>query len=152
MFVRTVQIFETLYRQVYRCLVRASAAMQVMDGERARADLADATARIALSPALYRVVTTMPKGAFAIIRQFTDGRSAIQSRSYRQIDLVCAPRPDSDVSDKMPAAEVASPTLQETFLDLRTRLDPGTADGLAAQLRALDSAWRAMKRTHWGSR
>lgn len=150
MFVRSIQIFETLYRQVYRCLVRASAFMQVMDVDRACAELADATARISLAPVLYRVVTTMPKDSFAIIRQFTDGRSAIQSRSYRQIDLVCAPRQPSPVADRLPAVEVTSPTLQETFVAIRGRIDPAAADRLETQMRAFDTAWRAMKRTHWG--
>jgi tryptophan 2,3-dioxygenase len=150
MFIRTIQVFETEYRQVYRCLVRASAAMQVLDVERACAELADATGRVAMSSVLYRVVTTMPRSAFAIIREYTNGRSAIQSRSYRQIDLVCAPQPPSPVADKLPAVEVTSPTLQEAFLAIAPRL-PGTeAERLAERLRSLDTSWRAMKRTHWG--
>jgi hypothetical protein len=150
MFVRCVQIFETLYRQVYRCLVRASAAMQVRDVERACAELADATDRLGMSPVLYRVVTTMPRASFAIIREFTNGRSAIQSRSYRQIDLVCAPRRPSPAADKLPAVDVVSPTLQGTFFAIAGRLDAADFDRLAAHMRALDTAWRAMKRTHWG--
>lgn len=149
MFVRCVQIFETLYRQVYRCLVRASAAMQVGDVARACAELADATGRLEMSPVLYRVVTTMPRSSFAIIREFTSGRSAIQSRSYRQTDLVCAPRQPSPAADRMPTVEV-SPTLQGTFFAVAGRLDAADVDRLAAQMRALDAAWRAMKRTHWG--
>jgi tryptophan 2,3-dioxygenase len=150
MFVRCIQIFEMLYRQIYRCLVRASAAMQVRDVARACAELADATGRLDMSPVLYRVVTTMPRSSFAIIREFTNGRSAIQSRSYRQIDLVCAPRRPSPAADKLPAVEVVSPTLQDTFFAIAGRLDAADLDRLAAQMRALDAAWRAMKRTHWG--
>jgi hypothetical protein len=150
MFVRCVQIFETLYRQVYRCLVRASAAMQVGDVERVCAELADATGRLGLSAVLYRVVTTMPRASFAIIREFTSGRSAIQSRSYRQIDLVCAPRQPGPAADKMPAVEVVSPTLQDTFFAIAGRLDAAEADRLAVSMRALDAAWMSMKRTHWG--
>jgi tryptophan 2,3-dioxygenase len=150
MFVRCIQTFETMYRQVYRCLVRASAALQVADAEGACAELADATARIGISSVLYRVVTTMPRASFAIIRQYTNGRSAIQSRSYRRIDQVCAPRQPSPEADKLPTVEVASPTLQDTFFAIAGQLDPAVADRLADQMRALDTAWRAMKRTHWG--
>lgn len=150
MFIRAIQIFEAMYRQIYRCMVRASAAMQVTDAGRACAELADATRRLAMAPALYRVVTTMPRAAFAIIREFTNGRSAIQSRSYRQIDLVCAPREPSPAADKLPAVEVASPTLQDSYFAIAGRLDPAESDRLAAQMRALDASWRAMKRTHWG--
>jgi tryptophan 2,3-dioxygenase len=150
MFIRCIQIFETLYRQIYRCLVRAGVAMQTMDVRGACAELADATRRLALSPVLYRVVTTMPRDAFAIIRDYTNGRSAIQSRSYRQIDLVCAPRPPSPVADKLPLVDVTSPTLQDAFLNVAARLDSTEVDLLADHMRALDASWRAMKRTHWG--
>lgn len=150
MFIRCVQIFETLYRQVYRSLVRASAAMREMDVAGACAELADATGRVELSPVLYRVVTTMPRAAFAIIREYTDGRSAIQSRPYRQIHLVCAPPPPSPAADRLPRVEVAGPTLQESFLAVAPRLNAAEADRLAGRMRALDASWRAMKRTHWG--
>ena len=150
MFIRSVQIFETLYRQIYRCLVRANGAMQAMDVPGARAELADATRRLELSPALYRVVTTMPRSAFAIIRAYTDGRSAIQSRPYRQIQQVCAPQPPSPVAGKVPAVQVPSPTLQESFIALADRLQTPEVSHLAAQMWALDTSWRAMKRTHWG--
>lgn len=150
MFVRCVQIFETMYRQVYRCLVRASAAMQDADVKRACAELADATSRLGMSAVLYRVVTTMPRASFAVIREYTNGRSAIQSRSYRQIDLVCAPRQPSPAADRMPAVEVVSPTLQGTFFAIAGRLDAAEVDRLAVSMRALDAAWRSMKRTHWG--
>lgn len=149
MFIRSIQIFETLYRQIFRCLVRAGAAMQEGDVLGARAELADATRRLGLSPALYRVVTTMPRPAFATIRAYTDGRSAIQSRPYRQIQLFCAPQPPSPVAGKLPAVHVPAPTLQELFLALAARRGPET-EPLAAQMRALDAGWRAMKRTHWG--
>lgn len=150
MFLRCVQTFETLYRQVYRCLVRASAAMQVRDVEWACAELADATGRLGMSTVLYRVVTTMPRSSFAIIREFTNGRSAVQSRNYRQIDQVCAPRQPSPEADKMSAVEVVSPTLQGTFFAIAGRLEAAEVDRLTVSMRALDAAWRSMKRTHWG--
>jgi tryptophan 2,3-dioxygenase len=150
MFIRSIQIFETLYHQIYRCLARANAALQAMDVSRACAELADATARVELSPVLYRVVTTMPREPFAIIRAYTDGRSAIQSRPYRQIHLICSPQPPSPVPDKLPRVKVPSPTLQESFTTLAARLDTPEVDQVATQMRALDTSWRAMKRTHWG--
>lgn len=150
MFIRSVQIFETLYRQVYRCLRRAGTAVQRLDVDLACAELADATARLNLSPVLYRVVTTTPKDAFAIIRQYTNGRSAIQSRSYRQIELACAPRTLVAMADKLPPVRVQRPSLEEAFLASTGRLAATDADRLAAAMRGLDASWRAMKRTHWG--
>lgn len=150
MFIRSIQVFETLYRQIYRCLVRANVAVQAGEVSRARAELDDAVGRLELSPVLYRVVTTMPRAAFAVIREYTHGRSAIQSRAYRQIHLVCAPQPPNPFADKLPAVEVPTPSLQESFLALAARLDTPEVAELAGQMRALDTSWRAMKRTHWG--
>jgi len=150
MFIRTIQIFETLYRQIHRCLVRAAAAAGESDVPRARAEVADAVRRLELSPVLYRVVTTMPRPAFAIIREYTHGRSAIQSRAFRQIHLASAPQGPSPVADKLPRVKAAGPTLQDVFLALAARLSPAEVEPLAAEMRALDAGWRGMKRTHWG--
>ncbi|HEX5811342.1 MAG TPA: hypothetical protein VFY38_04525, partial [Pseudonocardia sp.] len=61
MFIRVLQIFETLYRQVFGQLVRAREAMAARKVEAARTALVGANARLALSPPLYRVMTTMPR-------------------------------------------------------------------------------------------
>jgi tryptophan 2,3-dioxygenase len=95
---------------------------------------------LALSPALYRVVTTMPPEVFAVIRAHTDGRSAIQSRGFRRIEAVCAPRPDI----------AAGVPLQEALLRATERLGGVATARLCAELVRLDEAWCAMKRTHWG--
>ena len=80
MFIRVLQIFETLYRQVFGQLVRAREAMAARKVEAARTAPVGANARLALSPPLYRVMTTMPPEAFAVIRANTDGRRWSRSR------------------------------------------------------------------------
>lgn len=146
MFIRSIQVFEALYEQIGLAVVEARD--DVLEGQVGRAAdvLAAVTHRMTVLPALFRLLGTMPVEAFAVIRGFTGGRSAVQSRSYRRIEGACAPRPSSAAPGGAAAAWVG-PTLQEAYLGVRAR--PG-ADRLAAQLRHLDASWRAMKRSHWG--
>lgn len=141
MFLRCLQLFETLYRRIGDALVAARDALVRLAVERARVLVAEAVQLLALSPPLYRVVTTMPPDVFAVIRAHTTGRSAIQSRGYRRIETVCAPRSP----DRAPAV-----TLQEAVQRAGDRLGGGATAGLCAELARLDEAWCAMKRTHWG--
>ena len=140
MFVRSLQLFETLYRRIGDALAAARDALVRLAVERARVLVADAARLLALSPALYRVVTTMPPEVFAVIRAHTDGRSAIQSRGFRRIEAVCAPRPDV----------AAGVPLEEAVLRAGERLGGVATARLCAELARLDEAWCAMKRTHWG--
>lgn len=149
MFIRSLQIFETLFQLVARRLDRATEALRWPDTGRACAELADATARLHLAAPLFRVVTTMPQDTFAIIRNYTTGRSAIQSRWYRRVEFRCAHREVGVVADKIPITKTA-PTLQDAFLAARDRLEPAERNRLTAEMGALDAVWRAMKRTHWG--
>ncbi|WP_156081326.1 hypothetical protein [Amycolatopsis vancoresmycina] len=132
MFVRCLQLFETLYRRIGDALAAARDALVRLAVERARVLVADAAGLLALSPALYRVVTTMPPEVFAVIRAHTDGRSAIQSRGFRRIETLCGG------------------SLQEAALRAGERLGGVATARLCADLTRLDEAWCAMKRTHWG--
>lgn len=150
MFIRVLQIFETLYRQVFGQLVRAREAMAARKAEAARTALVGANARLALSPPLYRVMTTMPPEAFAVIRANTDGRSAVQSRWFRLIEQLGAPRPAPPAVDGLPDISIDGPTVQDTFLGAARGLGQDDLLALAEPLAELDAAWSAMKRTHWG--
>ncbi|MEV4050261.1 hypothetical protein AB0J55_03645 [Amycolatopsis sp. NPDC049688] len=132
MFVRCLQLFETLYRRIGDALAAARDALVSLAVERARVLVADAARLLALSPPLYRVVTTMPPEVFAVIRAHTDGRSAIQSRGFRRIETLCGG------------------SLQEAALRAGERLGGVATARLCADLARLDEAWCAMKRTHWG--
>ncbi|WP_146060485.1 hypothetical protein [Amycolatopsis sp. CA-128772] len=132
MFIRCLQLFETLYRRIGDALEAARDALVRLAVERARVLVADAARLLALSPPLYRVVTTMPPAAFAVIRAHTDGRSAIQSRGFRRVEALCAG------------------TLQEAVLRAGDRLGGVATARVCAELGRLDEAWCAMKRTHWG--
>ncbi|MET9700747.1 hypothetical protein ABZY31_28045 [Streptomyces sp. NPDC006529] len=126
MFIRVIQIFEAVFAAVARSIAAATEAVAEGRGERARELLADATRQVAGTSGVFRVLTTMPKDAFAVIRANTDGRSAVQSTSYRTV-------------------EQTAPELYRTLL--RSPVEEGE---LSSVMRELDEAWGAMKRTHWG--
>jgi tryptophan 2,3-dioxygenase len=155
MFIRCVQLFELIFRQVFRCLERAIAALRGdddgdLDVTTALGELGDAVRRIEGTPILYRVLTTMSRPAFAIIRHHTNGRSAIQSRAYRQVERISAPRPPGPADEKTARVDVPGPTLQEVFVALAAAADADPVRAVAAEMARLDQGWRAMKRTHWG--
>ncbi|MFI8204762.1 hypothetical protein [Streptomyces sp. NPDC085937] len=143
MFIRSIQVFEALYEQIGLAVAESRDALLEEHLDKAVDVLAAVTDRMTVLPALFRLLGTMPVKAFAVIRGYTSGRSAVQSRSYRRIEAACAPLPPSGVVD----APWTGPTLQEAWSDVRTR--PG-ADLLTEQLRRLDTLWRGMKRSHWG--
>ncbi|GAA3748629.1 tryptophan 2,3-dioxygenase [Salinactinospora qingdaonensis] len=149
MFIRNVQLFELVYRQMSRCLQRTRLALLADDIETAVAELDDAAGRVENTPALYRILTTMSRESFAVIRSHTDGRSAIQSRSYREVERISAPRPAGPVDDKLPAVTVPTPTLQEIYAEKGQDANPALRP-VTEVMRRFDHAWRAMKRTHWG--
>jgi tryptophan 2,3-dioxygenase len=110
----------------------------------------DAGSRVAATPLLYRVLTTMSRPAFAVIRAHTHGRSAVQSRAFRQVERISAvlpPRPEDDMAAKV---TVAGPTLQEVFATRMETMGAGRMRRVAEAMMRLDEGWRAMKRTHWG--
>ncbi|MEU6238289.1 hypothetical protein [Kitasatospora sp. NPDC047058] len=126
MFIRVIQIFEAVFAAVAAAVRTAIAAVAAGRAEPAREQLAEATRQVAGTSAVFRVLTTMPKDAFAVIRANTDGRSAVQSRAYRAVENSC-------------------PELHRALLDSGL-----PQDGLSAAMAGLDDAWGAMKRTHWG--
>ncbi|MBE1576312.1 hypothetical protein ACFORH_04745 [Amycolatopsis roodepoortensis] len=144
MFIRSVQTFELLYRRIARGLERAVSFVDGGEPSAAIGEVTEAADKIAATTLLYRVLTTMPRESFAEIRANTSGRSAIQSRAYREIELRGAPIPPNP---QAPPLSVEGISLQEVFTAM-----PGgpAATALAAAMRNLDDAWRGMKRTHWG--
>jgi tryptophan 2,3-dioxygenase len=146
MFIRCIQIFEGLYRQVATAI--SSAMRNLLDGETAVAkDCLDrASGRLEAIPTLFRVLTTMPIDVFSVIRGFTDGRSAVQSRAYREIQFSCAPA-DRRLHH-IQHIDAREATLQDVYLSRRSTLDD--AMHFEKSMQRLDRAWGAMKHGHWG--
>ncbi|WP_328928806.1 hypothetical protein OG429_32440 [Streptomyces sp. NBC_00190] len=126
MFIRVIQIFEAVFAAVGRSIGAATEAVAAGRADRARELLEGATRQVTGTSGVFRVLTTMPKDAFAVIRANTDGRSAVQSRAYRTVER-SAP--------ELHGALLTS-SLQECELQ--------------SVMSELDTAWGAMKRTHWG--
>ena len=94
LFIRVLQCYETTFALVVAQL--RAAILTAKSGNAARtADSLHAAARTmdAAAP-LFSLVATMQVEAFMIFREYTDGASAIQSRSYKTIESLCR-RPDA---------------------------------------------------------
>jgi tryptophan 2,3-dioxygenase len=152
MFLRVVQIFEIVYQQTATRIIDAAAALTQGDTGRAQARIEDATKRLANTPAVYRVLTSMPPDAFAVIRANSRGRSAIQSPGYRLVQAASSPRAGSPgpQTGAMSPRGWDQPTLQEAYLNWSRSAQRASAAALERHLTSLDAAWRALKRTHWG--
>jgi tryptophan 2,3-dioxygenase len=147
MFIRCIQIFEGLYRQVATAISMAIIDVHHGLAAAAKERLDQASIRLEAVPALFRVLTTMPVDAFSIIRGFTHGRSAVQSRAFREIEFSCAPLDPGDLEHST-KIDVGEATLQDVYLAMpKTHPD---ASVLETSMRRLDRAWGAMKRGHWG--
>lgn len=146
MFIRCIQVFEGVYRRVAVALNRARDGLSVGDHVSVRAELEEAATRVEAMPVLFRILTTMPVDVFAVIRAYTNGRSAVQSRAYHEVEYVSAPRnpgPDAEGSKR---PDPGGPTLEEIYLKERERVP----SEVTAAMTRLDRAWRAMKLSHWG--
>jgi tryptophan 2,3-dioxygenase len=155
MFLRNIQIFECLYLQTARNVESATAALEDRDPPRAAALLADVARRLAATPALHRVLTTMPPETFAIIRKHTAGRSAVQSRAFQRVEQASAPpERGTDLTARVEqaprAAAAPGPTLQEAFLRARGRLPAWRIGEVREAMKDVDDNWCALKRSHWG--
>lgn len=148
MFLRVVQIFETIYQQTAARIIDAAAALSAGDAGWAANRIEDATRRLASTPAVYRVLTLMPPDAFAVIRAHSCGRSAIQSRGYRLVQAASSAQPPQ--SGPLPPIRWEGPTLQGAYLDWARKAERAKAADMRHHLTRLDAAWRALKRTHWG--
>ncbi|MGV0816078.1 hypothetical protein ABQF34_29355 [Mycolicibacterium boenickei] len=147
MFIRCIQVFEGLYWQVANTIAVTNSAIALGDGVLAAEHLDRATARLNGVPALFRVLTSMPVNAFAVIRGYTHGRSAVQSRAYREVEHACAPREHAGRETVIGLSSDGN-TLQEALLLFGHRLSG--ADQAAESMRRLDHAWRRMKMGHLG--
>lgn len=93
-FLRILQAFETLFDWLASCLTEVIAF--------AKSDLKQATELLFLSAnrlnemaALFPLLSTLRVDGFHRFRDYTEGSSAIQSRSYKKVESLCS-RPDAE--------------------------------------------------------
>ena|SRR5215204_3987038 len=147
MFIRSVQTFELVYRQVVRCLSRAVTALENGDTDTRRTKSRTPTAASVPPHVLSRVLTTMSREAFASIRAHTDGRSAVRSRAYREVEHMSAMRPPGPPDPKSARVSITSVAVQEAFTRSVEVLGAERMQPVAAALLKLDHDWQAMTRT-----
>lgn len=140
LFLRVLQLFEvtfaTLAVQLQAALLAAEEG-QVCVAARL---LGQARSALQESSPLFSLLATMRVEAFHVFRQYTEGASAIQSRSYKVVESICR-RPDRDRLDSpafLSVPEVRARVLagQHTLDDtlLRVRGDETVPEAVRAEL------------------
>jgi hypothetical protein len=116
LFVRMLQCYEVGFALVSVQLRAAILALHSGTAGLAAGALRGAAASLDECTPLFSLVATMQPEAFMAFREFTDGASAIQSRSYKTIESLCR-RPN--------AARLAGPGY-EAVPEVRARYWPGS--------------------------
>lgn len=159
MFIRVLQSYETTFAVMAVHLRAARAALE--DGAAAAATRALLTAERAMLEAkpLFSLVATMLPEAFLTFRQFTDGASAIQSRSYKTVESLCRrPEPsrvDSPAYRSVPEVRervlAAQPTIDEALHAARDagRLTADEDAEVTGAMQRFEAAVLAWRQTHY---
>ncbi len=154
MFIRMLQTYETTFALVAVEIRAAIVAIQAGLVARAVSALSTATQMLDNVSPCFSLVATMQPEAFLIFREFTDGASAIQSRTYKEIESLCR-RPDE--SRLTGPGYDATPEVREKVRAGRTTLDdaasqaqlsPEDATSLRAAMDAFETEVFAWRRTH----
>ncbi len=127
-FIRVLQAYEATFALV---AVQMHAAIQALAGgssERAILYIRAAESVFREAAPLFSLVGTMQVEAFRAFRVFTEGASAIQSRSYKRVESLCR-RPDAVRLDSIAYHSV--PEVRERVL-----AGQATLDGMFAAARA----------------
>ncbi|MFE9322293.1 tryptophan 2,3-dioxygenase [Nocardia sp. NPDC052278] len=95
LFLRVLQTFETTFTLLAMHLRGAVAALAASDVSRAVHFISNSTTALREAAPLFSMLATMQIESFRTFRQFTEGASAIQSRSYKLVESLCR-RPDAE--------------------------------------------------------
>ncbi len=158
MFIRALQSYETIFAQIGVQLTAAIAALTRGDGPLAAEGIRSAEASLGESSPLWSLVATMQAEAFLRFREYTDGASAIQSRSYKRLESLCR-RPDPDRLDS--SAYHSVPEVRKRVIagqpNIDQALDSAIASGLltpdghsalSAAMDAFETAILKWRKTH----
>jgi tryptophan 2,3-dioxygenase len=154
LFVRMLQCYEVSFALVSVQLRAAILALHAADAGLAARALSTAAATMDECTPLFSLVATMQPEAFMAFREFTDGASAIQSRSYKTIESLCR-RPDADrlagpgydaVPDVRAKVLAGQPTLEDALA--RSSLAPNEIAEIQAAMAAFEAEVMGWRRTH----
>ncbi|MEU7979208.1 tryptophan 2,3-dioxygenase family protein [Micromonospora sp. NPDC049081] len=91
LFIRVLQAYECVFAGVAEELRDTITALATGRPHRAAASLAYARELISDAGPLFSLLATMQPAAFRTFRDYTEGASAIQSRSYKLMESLCRP-------------------------------------------------------------
>jgi tryptophan 2,3-dioxygenase len=160
MFLRLLQLFETVFVAMRAHIERARALLEVDDIDPAAAEVEQAAACLGRSIPYFRVLGTMKPETFAGIRNETPGASGLQSTGFKGIELACARQlPDRLASPGYQEPTVAAlinstrerATIEEHALRLVAARGRDGCVGLLAATRSLDQRWGQWKKAHWST-
>ncbi|MFG3714384.1 hypothetical protein [Micromonospora sp. NPDC047730] len=158
LFIRVLQAYECLFAGVADEL-RAAVAALAGAVPRAAADrLGYAGDLLGAAGPLFSLLATMQTESFRTFRQYTEGASAIQSRSYKLVESLCR-TPEGDRLDSVAYRSVpevrslvraGQPTIDEAY---RSAVRAGRLDGadrmlVARRMETFAGALSQWRRTH----
>jgi tryptophan 2,3-dioxygenase len=156
LFIRVLQSYEATFAYAAVELAAAAAALGGSDAGTAVAALDGAARVLGESSPLFSLIGTMQPQAFLAFRQYTDGASAIQSRSYKRMESTCR-KPDRERIDS--SAYLSVPEVRAAVLAGAPTIDAALqaaalpAEQAHAVRDAMDrfaSALLRWRRTHHG--
>ncbi|MEV4846186.1 hypothetical protein AB0K20_23575 [Micromonospora matsumotoense] len=158
LFIRVLQAYECVFAGVAEELRGTITALATARPRRAAARLAYARELISGTGPLFSLLATMQPAAFRTFREYTEGASAIQSRSYKLMESLCRPpapdRLDSTAYRSVPEVRelvrAGQPSIDQAYRTaVRDGLLRGTDHALVRQrMAAFAEAVLTWRRTH----
>ncbi|MFD6563020.1 tryptophan 2,3-dioxygenase family protein [Micromonospora profundi] len=158
MFIRVLQAFEASFALLAADLRAAIANVQNGRVQLAATRLSAAAALLRECAPLWSLMATLQPEAFHQFRRYTEGASAIQSRSYKMLESLCRlPDPDRLNSPAYLSVPEVRSRIDRGHLSLDDALDALTASGryaaespvMAAAMRNFAAALRQWRQTHY---
>jgi tryptophan 2,3-dioxygenase len=154
LFVRMLQCYEVTFALVAAEIQAAIIAVRAGLATRATQALEAASRAMDEVSTCFSLVATMQPEAFIAFREFTDGASAIQSRNYKTIEILCR-RPDDErlagpgydaVPEVRELVLSGRPTLEDAVLS--SSLSPDERQAIHAAMAAFQDEVLGWRRTH----
>ncbi|PZG23904.1 hypothetical protein C1I95_02480 [Micromonospora craterilacus] len=158
LFIRVLQAYECLFAGVADELGGVVAALAVDAARPAAARLAYARDLLGSAGPLFSLLATMQRTSFQTFRQYTEGASAIQSRSYKLVESLCRTpgegRLDSvayrSVPEVLARVRAGQPTVEEAYRSAvgEGRLAGADHDLVARRMGEFAATLLRWRRTH----
>jgi tryptophan 2,3-dioxygenase len=159
LFLRVLQLWEIRFALLAVYLRAVADALRGGDSHAATGQLTSAAASLEEAAPLFSLVATMQADAFREFRTWTEGASAIQSRSYKLVEALCR-RPDRgrldspayrSVPDLRDAVLTGIPSISDAYRQAceQGRLAPGSRGQFERAMRRFAAALVHWRQTHY---